>query len=819
MTIGETVKRIYEQKAVEKMPEHLHYVFKRAADTAVARPRLRNRGKERKLVASQAVSAVLLSAFFLISARAQILGGLHPFAPACFAAAAVVWPRRGVAFAIPVLLGLSTVVTAPDLLVYAAVIAFLGTVLVLYPSEGDKQWIVVPVIVAASVLVCKGLFIALTSFTDYKLLVTLFESLLSAGFSLVYLIVLTASRRFEIARRFSADETTCIFLALIGFICGFFGLQIGTVNVQSAFSRLIIITVAYLGGGGAGAAVGALIGLVPSLSQMVSPFMIATYAFSGLLAGIFGNFGRIGSAAGFILGDLILSLYFLDTGDISSALAASATASLIFLIIPGKAYKVVAKSFTSSGIKSEATEKNERMLRIAQKKLRSSGDAFKELSDALSDLAGKEAVSEDTNVRSAMEQLSHQLCSRCSLRDICWEIDYHDTFRGIVSLFESVRDHGLADIKDAPDNFTRRCPHIGELIAIVNCLYDLYCRSNYWQQQRISCGKLITGQLAGMTEIIDALVSGLADHGEEREILERELRRAVSKRGLPIENAGINTVNDRSIEAWAQYVECPGETYCRQAMEDEIGRLLGKRYKVHGSSCGCVECGCRCSYRLLAVGAHSISVGKAQLTKSGRDTCGDSGGCIMLDDGRQLLLVSDGMGSGPTAARESAEAISLVAGLVKAGFKQDTAIDVVNAVLSLRGGEESFVTLDICLVDLYSCAAEFIKTGASTSYIKRGSAVTAVKGSTLPVGMLYNVDKEVVFEHIMPGDMIILASDGLLGMDMDGEGAWLSRVIGEAVVNNPQAMAEYLLDKVISVSNGKIKDDITVLVAQMGEVA
>ena len=158
-------------------------------------------------------------------------------------------------------------------------------------------------------------------------------------------------------------------------------------------------------------------------------------------------------------------------------------------------------------------------------------------------------------------------------------------------------------------------------------------------------------------------------------------------------------------------------------------------------------------------------------------------------------------------------------GLLEAGFKQETAIDVVNAALSLRGNEESFVTLDMCLVDLYSGTAEFIKTGASTSYIKRGSAVTAIKGSTLPVGLLYNVDKEVTLEHVTPGDMIILASDGLLGMDIDGEGAWLSRVIGEAVVNTPQAMAEYLLDKVISISNGKIKDDITVLVAQMGEVA
>ena len=802
------------------MPEHPHiYPFKRVTETAIAKPRTGLKRRARAAAAENAAKCALLSVVFFIIARAQILGGLHPFGPACFAAAAVVWPRKGTLFALPVLLGLLTVADGQTMLVYTAVIVLLAIVFSLYALDGRKQWFVMPGMVAAAVMVSKGLFIALFGYTDLQLLLAMFECLVAAGLSLVFLIVLTALRRFDIARRFSADETVCCFVLLIGLICGLSGWHIGIIDLQSMISRLFIIIAAFLGGGGAGAAVGALVGVAPSLSQMVPPTVIATYAFSGLLSGVFANFGRIGSAVGFVLGNLILALYMLEATDISSALAASAAAGLIFLIIPGKAYKALARAFTASGIKSTIEEKNERSLRMAIRKMKSSSSTFRSLADSLSTLAGSSKVSGDANVRTAMEQLSHQLCSHCSLRNICWEIDYHETFRGIVSLFESVHDRGFAEAKDAPDSFQRRCPHISELIAIVNCLYDLYCRSNFWQLQRISSRNLISGQMNGVAEVLDKLVHELADHADERETLERELRRAVSKRGLPIENAGITAIHDRYIEIWAQFVECPGEIYCRQAMEEESGRLLGRQYKVHESSCSHVDCGGRCNYRLLAAGAHRFNVGQAQLAKSGRDICGDSGGSLMLDEGRQLLLISDGMGSGSLAAKESAEALSLIGGLLEAGFKKETAIDVVNAMLSLRGNEESFVTLDMCLVDLYSGVAEFIKTGASTSYIKRGSAVTAIKGSTLPVGLLYNVEKEVVMEQVMPGDMIILASDGLIGMDMDGGGAWLSRVIGEAVVNNPQTLAEYLLDKVISISNGKIKDDITVLVAQMGEIA
>ena len=103
-------------------------------------------------------------------------------------------------------------------------------------------------------------------------------------------------------------------------------------------------------------------------------------------------------------------------------------------------------------------------------------------------------------------------------------------------------------------------------------------------------------------------------------------------------------------------------------------------------------------------------------------------------------------------------------------------------------------------------------------YLIKALSAMAVSYTHL-VGILSNVEQETVHEQIFPGDMIILASDGLLDMDSQDEGQWLSRVISQAVVNNPQSMAEYLLDKVISISGGKIKDDITVMVAQMGEIA
>lgn len=795
------------------------YPFKRGDNATAVKPSYEAKKRYKARSLSRWTIFIVLSLCGFLLSRAQILGGLYPFGPAFLGAASLVYPRKGAIYLIPVLLGMATAMEGAIFFVYAAMCCLLTVIFLLYTVDGKKQWFVLPGMILASVMVSKGLLISLTTFTDYQLMISIFESLISAGVSLIFLVILSAIRRFDVARRFSIDETVCIFIAAMGLLCGLNGWRIGNVDMQSMLSRLLILVVSYLGGGGSGAAVGAMVGIIPSISQVIAPSIIATYAFSGLLAGVFGNFGRLGSAIGFILGNLILALYILTPTEISSSLLASAVAALLFLVVPRRAYSRLKRAFITTGLKTADEEKNERLLKLAVRKLRNSGWAFRDLAASLTVPEDGNVSEEDGNIKVCMEQLSHQLCSQCSLRDICWEIDYHQTFTGLIRLFEQVKMNGLVSMKDAPENFVKRCPHIKELLAIVNCLYDLYCRSAYWQMQRASSRTLLSSQLNGVAESLDKIAKEIVDFGDEREILERELQRAIAKRGLPIDGAGILSISDKAIDLWAQYVECPGESFCRQAIEDEVSRLLGCDFTVHEHTCGGKNCSERCTYRMLAAGAHTLAIGQAQLAKDGREVCGDSGGSVMLDEGRQLLMISDGMGVGDKAASESAEAIAMVSHLLEAGFKQETAIDVVNAALSLRGNEESFVTLDLCVVDLYSGLANFIKSGSSASYIKRGSVVKLIRGATLPVGMLYNADKDVITEQLLPGDMVIMASDGLLGVDMDDQGQWLTRIIEQAVVNNPQAMAEYLLDKVICVSNGKIRDDITVLVAQVGDVA
>ncbi|MEG1997029.1 MAG: stage II sporulation protein E, partial [Clostridiales bacterium] len=86
---------------------------------------------------------------------------------------------------------------------------------------------------------------------------------------------------------------------------------------------------------------------------------------------------------------------------------------------------------------------------------------------------------------------------------------------------------------------------------------------------------------------------------------------------------------------------------------------LGCQFTVHEHRCGGSDCHERCYYRLLASGAHNLKIGQAQLARDNLGVCGDSGGSLLLEEGRHLLMVSDGMGVGAKASEESSAALSL----------------------------------------------------------------------------------------------------------------------------------------------------------------
>ncbi len=219
------------------------------------------------------------------------------------------------------------------------------------------------------------------------------------------------------------------------------------------------------------------------------------------------------------------------------------------------------------------------------------------------------------------------------------------------------------------------------------------------------------------------------------------------------------------------------------------------------------------TYYFLEEPPYHLLTGFAKAVKESEKVSGDSYSFCEADTGRLLMLLSDGVGSGEAARRESGRVIDLMERFLEAGFGKETAVQMVNGALVTAGQEQVMSTLDICDIDLYTGNCEFVKVGAACTYIKRGRLVDRLSAQSLPLGVFGQINPEVQKRTLLSGDYVIMLSDGILEALSEGIGEQvLPEIIGRMDYRNPGEIANQILAYAIGQSRGRIKDDMTVLV-------
>ena len=160
---------------------------------------------------------------------------------------------------------------------------------------------------------------------------------------------------------------------------------------------------------------------------------------------------------------------------------------------------------------------------------------------------------------------------------------------------------------------------------------------------------------------------------------------------------------------------------------------------------------------------------------------------------------------------------------MESGFDKETSVKLINSALLLKSScdisEESFSTLDICAIDLHDGRAEFLKVGASSTFIVSNGSVDAIRSYSLPVGILETVEPESTTRRVRHGDMIIMMTDGVLDSCVTEEHKenWVINAMSRFSSTNPQYVADYLLEEAKKNYVENIKDDMTILVARLWE--
>lgn len=208
-------------------------------------------------------------------------------------------------------------------------------------------------------------------------------------------------------------------------------------------------------------------------------------------------------------------------------------------------------------------------------------------------------------------------------------------------------------------------------------------------------------------------------------------------------------------------------------------------------------------------GAFACRVGAALRPKEGETVCGDTLTSFQTEAGQWCLLLSDGMGSGESARKESALTCRLLQQFLEAGIAPEAAMKTLNSAMALRGAETgSFTTIDLCVFRPATGELEFYKYGAAPSYLKKGGTVRRVTGASLPAGLRGTpAAPDVTRLRLEPGGFAVMISDGVAD---PGRDEWLQDLLAGWAGEDPQALAGLILSE--SIRREKLQDDCGVQV-------
>lgn len=198
--------------------------------------------------------------------------------------------------------------------------------------------------------------------------------------------------------------------------------------------------------------------------------------------------------------------------------------------------------------------------------------------------------------------------------------------------------------------------------------------------------------------------------------------------------------------------------------------------------------------------------GVGSVTKFASEACGDAHTVIKISESKFLVSLSDGMGSGEKAYATTDATLSLVEGLYRAGISSETALPLINKILSVST-EDNFAAVDIAVVDLRNGSCNFVKIGAPYGFVVSPSGIKFIEGSSLPLGILDELKPTTASSILSDGDMILMLSDGVT--DAFSSSSELVEFLKTAPQYNPQALCDEIINRAIELDDGEAKDDMT----------
>ena len=781
-------------------------------------PKTRKSSKLKEMFTDVSYKELLIDIIGFMICRVVLFTNLLPLGTAYFAAGLSTKANRIWMFLFAIA-GVISVRPQVSSLKYIGIFGLILAILNLAESKGYKQSKIGQAVIAMGSSFLVGILVTiLNGFTGYHLIVALLESIFGITTTYIYSSGISSFKNNLRRTILSPEEVISIILLFGTAIAGVIDFSIYGIYFREVISILIILILGFVGGPTIGAAIGIIIGTILTLVGANPAVFIGIFGISGMIAGLFKDIGKGGSSIGFLLTYLLINFYFGDKPVTYGLIKPVIAAVVLFITMPNTILLYI-RGFISFGPKIGQEIYYKRIRDITAQQLQDFSRAFLKLSKTFTNLSKKKSGLSQKDISLLFDDVASTVCSDCGLCSHCWEIDFYNTYQTAFSILSAAEKKPRIELSDIPKDFLDKCLRVEQFVDTTNRMFELYKLNLLWHNRIVESRELVCEQLRGVSTIIENLATEVYGQVYFKDDLERAIKVELDREKIMFSDIMVVYNRQKKYEITIEHFPCKGRRLCIKGIAPLVSKVLGRKMKIVSNGCAGISGKDQCKIKLIEEEKYRIITGVAKRSKDNTFVSGDSYSFMELKDGQFLLALSDGMGSGSRASEESSAAIELLEDFMESGFEKDIAIKMINSVLVLKSNEDSFSTLDMTIIDLYSGITEFIKIGAASAFLKRKGDIEIIGSSSLPVGILNNVDIDISKRKLKSGDIIIMVTDGVLDSNREviEKEQWLKGILENIEGSQPQYIADYILNIAKENTNNEIQDDMTVLVARIWE--
>ena len=386
--------------------------------------------------------------------------------------------------------------------------------------------------------------------------------------------------------------------------------------------------------------------------------MIAAYAISGMMAGILNKFGKIGVVVGFALGNIILA-YVSNGYTVELIHFKEILIAFIGLLAVPNSMHIELEEFIGNTKLLPVTPGN------SLNKSKEVATTLNQVSKTIQDMATTYEPTKEISYQSNKQIFITELLGNLEpYKDNMLYEDMADTEGKIIDeIFKYLLDKQEIN-REALLELFAKCnsyivgfedkeisqyleDNISQIIHMINMSYKVAKADFIWKKKVEESNKNINKQLNGVSKAIQKVAKGIENDIENQYKYEKEkiqILEVLRQKEINVQEISIKKDGRYILEIYAGEIL---ETSKIEAIEKSTTQILKEKIVFNE------EASIGKKYNFLSDDKYIMAMGTGEAMKSKSEQSGDAMLNIRLKDGKQLLAISDGMGSGKEEKQSS----------------------------------------------------------------------------------------------------------------------------------------------------------------------